>query len=66
MMGVGEFGGTALTTLLGDRIPLLKMEVLATACLVATVASAAITVVTVYSGVLVLVIGKIQMNTRDN
>ncbi|XP_071807144.1 monocarboxylate transporter 13-like [Asterias amurensis] len=56
MMGVGEFGGTALSTVLGDRIPLLKVEILATACLVASVATAGLTVVHVYSGVLVVVI----------
>ena len=59
MMGVGEFGGTALSTVLGDRIPLLKVEILAIASLVASVATAGLTVVHVYSGVLVVVIGKI-------
>ena len=62
MMGVGEFGGTAFSTLLGDRIPLLKMEILAIICLLAAVVTAALTVVTVYPGVLALVIGK-PMNT---
>ncbi len=56
MMGVGEFGGTLLSTLLGDRIPLLKMEILATACLVASFATAALTVVHAYTGALVVVI----------
>ncbi|XP_022090342.1 monocarboxylate transporter 12-like [Acanthaster planci] len=56
MMGVGEFVGTALSTLLGDRVPLLKMEVLAIVSLVAAMVTAALTVVTVYPGVLTLVI----------
>ncbi|XP_038057799.1 monocarboxylate transporter 13-like isoform X1 [Patiria miniata] len=56
MMGVGEFVGTTLCVLLGDRVPLLKMEVLAIATLGAALATAALTVITVYPGVLTLVI----------